>query len=209
MDEFNQRFTELSNAIPAIYKPPAPSILLYYIEALSGKMQYQIRDKEPTTLLNAQEMAVKIDRNMQSSGESNLPGYSKSSTLLKSNEHEEEDSYRKQMMEIKERLGRMEDKHLAQMKEMQNKVISMERAQSQPVPRTFPPKVNWQRKAPNHEQRPPHQLESTDMVETYTPFCRACEDLHEESSCYYACYVQEHGFPEVVVLKHHQASLST
>ena len=101
-------------------------------------------------------MGVKIDRNMQSSSESNLPCYSKSSTLLKSNEHKEEDSYRKQMMEIKERLGRMEDKHLAQMKEMQNKVISMERAQSQPVPRTFPPKVNWQRKAPNHEQRPPH-----------------------------------------------------
>ena len=36
MDEFNQRFTELSNAIPAINKPPAPSILLYYIEAPSG-----------------------------------------------------------------------------------------------------------------------------------------------------------------------------
>ena len=34
------------------------------------------------------------------------------------------------------------------------------------------------------------------MVETYTPFCRACEDLHEEYSCYYACYVWEHGFPE-------------
>ena len=81
MDEFNERFTKLSNAIPATYKPPAPSILLYYIEALNGKMQYQIRDKEPTTLLNTQEMAVKIERNMQSSGESNLPGYSKSSTV--------------------------------------------------------------------------------------------------------------------------------
>ena len=91
MDEFNQRFTELSNAIPATYKPPAPSILLYYIEALSGKMQYQIKDKELATLLNAQEMEVKINRNMQSSGESNLPGYSKSSTLLMSNEHKEED----------------------------------------------------------------------------------------------------------------------
>ena len=64
MDEFNQRFTELSNTIPATYKPPAPSILLYYIEALSGKMQYQIRDKDPTTLLNTQEMEAKIDKNM-------------------------------------------------------------------------------------------------------------------------------------------------
>ena len=38
-------------------------------------MQYQIRDKEPTTLVQAQEMAIKIGLNMQSSGESNLHGY--------------------------------------------------------------------------------------------------------------------------------------
>ena len=133
---------------------------------------------------------------MQSSGESNLLGYSRSSTPLKSIEQKEEDSYKKQMMEIKERLERMEDKHLAHMKKMHNKVISMERVQSQPAPRTFPPKVNWQRKAPNHEQRPPHQLEAANMVETYTLFCRACEDFHEESTCHYACYVQEHVFPE-------------
>ena len=44
---------------------------------------------EPTTLLQAQELAVKIDRNMQSSGEFNLPGYSRSSTPLK-----EEDPYK-------------------------------------------------------------------------------------------------------------------
>ena len=97
---------------------------------------------------------------------------------------------------MKERFERMEDKHLAQMKEMQDKVISMERAQSQPATRTFLPKTNWQRKAPNHEQRPPHQLEAANMVEPYTPFCRACKAFHEESSCHYACYVQEHGFPE-------------
>ena len=97
---------------------------------------------------------------------------------------------------MKERFERMEDKHLAQMKEMQDKVISMERAQSQPATRTFLPKTNWQRKAPNHEQRPPHQLEAAKMVEPYTPFCRACKDFHEESFCHYACYVQEHGFPK-------------
>ena len=83
MDDFNQRFTKLSNAIPTTYKPPTPSILTYYIEELSGKMQYHIRDKEPTTLLNAQELEVKIDQNMYPSGESNLPSYSRSSTTSK------------------------------------------------------------------------------------------------------------------------------
>ena len=52
---------------------------------------------------------------------------------------------------MKERFERMEDKHLAQMKEMQDKVINMERAQSQLAPRKFLPKTNWQRKTPNHE----------------------------------------------------------
>ena len=51
MDEFNTRFMELSNAIPTEYAPTKPTILVYYIEALSGKMQYQIRDKEPANLL--------------------------------------------------------------------------------------------------------------------------------------------------------------
>ena len=40
MDEFNNRFTELSNSIPATYAPPAASTLDYYTEALSGKIQY-------------------------------------------------------------------------------------------------------------------------------------------------------------------------
>jgi len=58
MDEFNNRFTELSNSIPATHAPPAASTLDYCIEALSGKIQYQIKDKEPTTLLQAQNLAI-------------------------------------------------------------------------------------------------------------------------------------------------------
>ena len=53
MDKFNTRFTELSKAIPTACAPTATTILVYYIEALSGKMQYQIRDKEPAYLLQA------------------------------------------------------------------------------------------------------------------------------------------------------------
>ena len=53
MDEFNNRFTELANSIPATYSPPVASILDYYIKDLSGKIQYQIRDKELATLLLA------------------------------------------------------------------------------------------------------------------------------------------------------------
>ena len=90
----------------------------------------------------------------------------------------------------------MERKHLAQIKEVQNRVITVERTQPPPPPRTFPARQTLQRKNPNHEQRPPHQLEATNVVEPYKPFCRACRDFHEESGCHYACYAQEHGYPE-------------
>ena len=43
-------------------------------------MRYQLRDKEPTDLKNAQELVEKIEKNMQSSGKSNIPGYTRGNT---------------------------------------------------------------------------------------------------------------------------------
>ena len=62
--------------IKILILPPDASILIYYIEAFEGEMRYQLRDKEPRTLNGAMETVEKIDKNMQSSGKSNLPGFS-------------------------------------------------------------------------------------------------------------------------------------
>jgi hypothetical protein len=72
MEEFNKRFNELISSLHKDIKPPETSILIYYIEAFSGEMCYQLRDKEPANLKIAQETAIKIDKNMQASGRSNL-----------------------------------------------------------------------------------------------------------------------------------------
>ena len=70
-------------------------------------------------------------------------------------------------MDLTEKMQDMERKHLAQIKEVQNRVITVERTQPHPPPRTFPTRKTWQKKNPNHEQRPPHQLEAANMVETH------------------------------------------
>ena len=137
---------------------------------------------------------------MQSSIESNIQGYPRSSTPLKTVEPKgkepSKEAYEKKLMDLTEKMQNMERKHLAQIKEVQNRVITVEKTQPPPPPRTFPARQTWQRKNPNHEQRPPHQQEATNVVEPYKPFCRACKDFHEESGCHYTCYVQEHGYPE-------------
>ena len=40
-------------------------------------------------------------------------------------------------------------------------------------------------------------LDSANMVEEVIPWCRPCEEFHQESTCYVANQVMEHGLPEV------------
>ena len=113
---------------------------------------------------------------MHSSGESNIQGYSRSSTPLKTIESKgkepSNEAYENNLMDLTEKTQDMERKHLEQIKEVQNRAITVERTQTPPPPRPFPARQIWQRKNPNHEQRPPHQLEATNMFEPYKRFCR-------------------------------------
>jgi hypothetical protein len=90
----------------------------------------------------------------------------------------------------------MESNHVAQLNAMQNILIAMERNSAN----RFQPRKNnekSQKRGPPQDQRPPNPLESTNMVnEEAPPFCRACEDFHEESTCPVFCQVNELGFPE-------------
>jgi hypothetical protein len=51
-------------------------------------MRYQLRDKYPANLKAAQEMAIKIDKNMQASQKSNLLGFSRGNTSKQSENKE-------------------------------------------------------------------------------------------------------------------------
>jgi hypothetical protein len=77
MDEFNKRFNDLLKSLPKNIKPSHTTILIYYMEAFEGEMRYQLRDKDPQTLRNAQVITVRIDKNMQDARKSNIPGFSR------------------------------------------------------------------------------------------------------------------------------------
>jgi hypothetical protein len=203
MDEFNKRFNEIVSSMHTDIKPPESAILIYYIEAFGGEMRYQLRDKEPTDLKAAQETANKIDKNMQASGKSNLPGFTRGSSSRQSDPKEKatvpdnKDPSYDPLKAITEMFKRMEATHATQLSALQNRLIAMERSQNQNnkfQPR--PGNERWQKKTPQQEQRPPNQLESNNVVnEDIPPFCRACEDFHEESTCPVFCQINEHGLP--------------
>ena len=66
--------------LPRDIKPKDASILISYIEAFTGDLRHQLRYKEPIDLKTSQELAEKIEKNMQSSTKSNIPGYTRGNT---------------------------------------------------------------------------------------------------------------------------------
>ena len=53
MDEFNTKFRCVVVDLPNEIKPKDASILIYYIEAFTGDLRYQLRDKESANLKTA------------------------------------------------------------------------------------------------------------------------------------------------------------
>jgi hypothetical protein len=153
MEEFNKKFNDLTTSHPTDIKPPSNAILIYYIEALGGEMRYQLRDKEPTYLKVAQEMATKIDKNIQSYEKSNLPGFIRGS-ISKQTENKEKlvitdnkDTSSDSLKALTKMMKRMEANHATQLSALQNRLIAMERAQNYRF-QSRPNNERWQRKGP-------------------------------------------------------------
>jgi len=131
MIEFNKRVNDLVNSMHKDIKPSEASILIYYIEAFNGDLDYQLRDKEPTNLASAQRITIKIERNMQASGKSNILGFTRSSSSKHLEPKEKPESkvfLNDPFKELAEMIKTMELNHATQMNAMQNKLIAMERS---------------------------------------------------------------------------------
>ena len=52
------------------------------------------------------------------------------------------------------------------------------------------------KKDPYKHNNLPNKLDTTNVVQEVIPYCRPCDSLHEEASCYVACRILEQGIPE-------------
>ena len=146
MKPWMTKFRRVVADLPRDIKPKDASILISYIEAFTDDLRYQLRDKEPAYLKTAQELAEKIEKNMQSSSKSNIPSYTRGNTSCnketKDKAVESEDPMEKVMDMIKNLVTSQNQQmanHIAQLNDMQNRLITMERNNG---PRNFQPKQN-------------------------------------------------------------------
>ena len=154
-------------------------------------------------------MAEKIEKNMQSSGKSNILGYTRGNnscnkeTKSKTIESEEKGASKDPMEKVTDMIkdlvtsqNQLMADQSTQLNPMHNRIITMERNNG---PRNFQPRQNqmYQNKFPQQEPRIPNMLDSANMVEEVIPWCRPCDQFHQESTCYITNQVIEHGILEV------------
>ena len=105
-------------------------------------------------------MAKKIEKNMQSSGKSNIPGYIRGNTSYekekgKAIELEEKETSKDPMEKVTSLLEKFMTNQSEQLNKIQNRIVTLERNNG---PRNFQPKQNqvYQRKFPQQEPRIPN-----------------------------------------------------
>ena len=66
--EFIQKFDRVVRDIPDHLKPSDANILDKFFKAIGGHLTYALRDKKPSTLAEAKEMAMQVEENLCISG---------------------------------------------------------------------------------------------------------------------------------------------
>ena len=107
-----------------------------------------------------------------------------------------QEAYYKKIKELNEKMEAMEATYTNQLKNMQNRVVTIEISHSNQ--KHFIPTSNQvPKKDPYKDNNLPNQLDITNMVQEVIPYCRPCDSLHEEASCYVAHRILEQGIPEI------------
>jgi hypothetical protein len=184
--EFNNKFNSVVKGLHQDVKPLDAAILIYYIEAFEGEMRYALRDKDPQNLPAAHETTIKIEQNMLEARKSNVLGFNRGSPSKvndeKKKKEEGQGSSSNDIKELTQLIKQMEVSHTNQMNALQNRLITMERSNSNR--QQHKPNDKWPRRPPQNDQRPPNPFESTNLVEHRSiPYCRPCGEFHEESTC--------------------------
>ena len=121
MEEFNKQFRDIIVRIYEKFSPPHKYLLVYYIEALSEEMRYQLRDKESTDLKNSQALSIKIDTNMHDLGKSNFPGFTRGQAKHESKGKEPMQEARdKNIKELNKKIEAIEATYTNQLKYKKN-----------------------------------------------------------------------------------------
>jgi hypothetical protein len=182
--EFHTRFETLLQRIPASHHPKDDYLIHIYTRSFNGQLGYLLRDKNPQSIQEAQELATKIEGNLLSSKIepfANPRGKMDTKPKLVHNTEPTSD-----LCASIAKLQASMDGIIKNQEQMMSRIVNLERSQSQ-APRV-PYKGQFQKGnqfyKPKIEQEVPNTLAPTNVVDE-NPWCLECSEAHWEHECPY------------------------
>jgi hypothetical protein len=182
--EFHTRFETLLQKIPASHHPKDDYLVHIYTKSFNGQLGYLLRDKNPQSIQEAQELATKIEGNLLSSKiEPFANPRGKMDTKPKIVHNVEPTS---DLCASIAKLQASMDGIMKNQEQMMSRIVNLERSQTQ-APRV-PYKGQFQKgnqfyKTKN-EQEVPNTLAPANVVDE-NPWCLECSEAHWEHECPY------------------------
>jgi hypothetical protein len=211
--EFHTRFEALLQRIPPSHHPKDDYLVHIYTRSFNGQLGYLLRDKDPQSIQEAQELATKIEGNLLSSKiEPFANPRGKIDTKQKVVHNAEPTS---DLCTSISKLQASVDSIMKNQEEMMNRIVRLEKSQTQaPRPPFKGPfqKGNQTYKQKN-ENEVPNTLAPTNVVDE-NPWCLECSEAHWENECPYNASQQQvnnfdcfSSFPQINITdaEHQQA----
>jgi hypothetical protein len=182
--EFHTRFEALLQRIPPSHHPKDDYLVHIYTRSFSGQLGYLLRDKDPQSIKEAQEIATKIEGNLLSSKiEPFANPRGKIDTKQKVVHNVEPTS---NLCTSISKLQASVDSIMKNQEEMMNRIVRLEKSQTQAPRPPFkgPFQKGNQTYKPKNENEVPNTLAPTNVVDE-NPWCLECSEAHWENECPY------------------------
>jgi hypothetical protein len=184
IQEFHTRFETLLQRIPASHHPKYDYPIEIYTRSFNGQLGYLLKDKNPQSIQEAQEITTKIEGNLLSSKIepfANPRGKMDTKPKLVHNTEPTLD-----LCASIAKLQASMDGIIKNQEQMMSRIVNLERSHSQApgVPYKGKFQKGNQFYKPKNEQEVPNTLAPTNIVDE-NPWCLECNEAHWEHECPY------------------------
>jgi hypothetical protein len=184
IQEFHTRFETLLQRIPTSHHPKDDYLIHIYTKSFNGQLGYLLRDKNPQSIQESQDLTTKIEGNLLSSKIGPLPNLrGKMEIKPKLVHNSKPTSY---LCASIAKLQASMDGIIKYHEQMMSRIVNLERSQSQA------PRVQYKGQfqkgnqfyKPKNEQEVPNTLLPTNVVDE-NPWFLECSEAHWEHECPY------------------------
>jgi hypothetical protein len=211
--EFHTRFEALLQRIPPSHHPKDDYLVHIYTRSFNGQLGYLLRDKDPQSIQEAQELATKIEGNLLSSKIEPFANPRGKIDIKQKVVHNAEPA--SDLCTSISKLQASVDSIMKNQEEMMNRIVRLEKSQTQAPRPPFkgPFQKGNQNYKPKNENEVPNTLASANVVDE-NPWCLECSEAHWENECPYNASQQQvnnfdcfSGFPQINITdaEHQQA----